>query len=281
MKRGDWASSQREVGQLSARLIEIILPQGGSLVVLAHVYVDESGSHIGSPILSLGGYIYTDKAAKALCKKWAKVLEDEDLEYFRMSSCAHGNGPFKNFSKKRCDSIARKMISLTKHYSSHGFVISLSEDLYRRIIPKKWKDHLGTPYAFCVRHCFLAVQSWAKDTEFKGDIAYFFESGHANQGVIDSEMRRSFEDQRLVAGYRYISHTFGDKRKYLPLQSADILAWQWLQQTKRAATNREPRKDFLALINDRDRCFQCDQGYLDQYIRLLEEREREKRATSS
>src|SRR5438105_4019181 len=44
------------------RLLEILLPQNGYVMQLAEAYFDESGSHDGSPVLCVAGYIFEKNA---------------------------------------------------------------------------------------------------------------------------------------------------------------------------------------------------------------------------
>ena len=62
-------------------------------------------------------------------------------------------------------------------------------------------------------------------------------------------MDRIFKNPLLRANYRYARHEFIDKRKVRPVQTADILAWQQMTQSKRWLNNNPVmRKDFQALI---------------------------------
>src|SRR6267143_57130 len=76
------------------RLLNAVLPNGGILVSLAEVYIDESGSHNGSPLLCLAGYIFLDRHARRYSRQLRQLLVGKNLPYFRMSACAHGNEPF-------------------------------------------------------------------------------------------------------------------------------------------------------------------------------------------
>ena len=60
-----------------------------------------------------------------------------------------------------------------------------------------------------------------------------------------------FKSQSITDRFQYLSHTFADKNSFLPLASADLLAWQWYTQKKRDKT-LPPRKDLMALIRPND-----------------------------
>lgn len=64
--------------------------------------------------------------------------------------------------------------------------------------------------------------------QFVDDVAYFFEAGHDYEG----EARRFLANAAQNGGalkdyYRHRSDTFAPKTNALPLQAADMLAWEW------------------------------------------------------
>jgi hypothetical protein len=109
---------------------------------------------------------------------------------------------------------------------------------------------VGSAYTFCAHVCLTGVQWWANTSNYFGDIAYFFESGHRSQSEANVIMERIFNIPDLRRKHRYVSHTFADKQKVRPLQAADLLAWQWHTDFKRrkVAVKKEPRRDLYALV---------------------------------
>jgi len=234
-----------------APLADILLPGGGWIVNFAEFYVDESGTHDDSEILSVAGYLFEKSRAIEFDEEWKKVLDDEGLPYFRMSACAHQTEPFENKSIPECDMIERKIIALTKDKSIFGFAINLNETEYDSIGPKH--SDVGSAYSFCLRQCLTAIRSWVRESGFDGEIAYFFEAGHRHQSEAGRIMERVFRESRLRADYRYSAHAFADKAKTRPLQAADLLAWQWHTDARRKRAGvRVTRKDLQALVRPQD-----------------------------
>ena len=52
-----------------------------ALVTLAEAYIDESGSHDGSPLLCLAGYIFTDRRARRFPRLFQPILDANRLPY--------------------------------------------------------------------------------------------------------------------------------------------------------------------------------------------------------
>jgi hypothetical protein len=239
--------------------------------MLAEVYIDESGSHDNSPILSVAGYIFYDRRARRLTRQWKTALDEKHVPYFRMSACAHGNEPFKHLSKEERVQLEIKLIDIIKRYSELGFGITLDEKLFKKYGIAH--PEIGGPYSFCLRIVLNIVRVWMNEAHFSGDVAYFFEAGHRDQKQANTIMNHIFQDPELKKRHHYVAHVFADKRKVIPLQTGDMLAWHWFTHTKRLdAGITEPRKDFRRLLKEgRDKVMVCNDEMLAG-IREIEDR---------
>ena len=199
---------------------------------IAEAYFDESGSHEGSPILCVAGYVIEKSACELMDTEWRAVLDEFHLPFFRMSACAHRAKPFDVLGKDDCIEVESRLIQLIKRFVSYGIGITVSPADYETIVPDLPHD-LGSAYSYSARLCLTAVKGWIESSAFTGDVAYFFESGHKSQAEANQIMTKIFEVPELRLAYRYASHTFADKRKIRPLQAADLLAWQWHTDNKR------------------------------------------------
>ena len=111
------------MSELAVRLIEATLPAGGGCVVnLVEAYFDESGSHSGSPVLCVAGYLLDSENAKPLTKEWTDVLAPKGLTHFRMVDCAHGAGEFAKLSRDERIAVAKALIAdhQVTHPAWHG-----------------------------------------------------------------------------------------------------------------------------------------------------------------
>ncbi|HXQ16301.1 MAG TPA: DUF3800 domain-containing protein, partial [Caulobacteraceae bacterium] len=166
-------------------LIDAIVPHGGWLVALAEVYIDESGSHGGSSVLCLAGYVFKKREAREFTREWGARLKHENLPYWHTNPAMQGHGkppfvPEADWPDERRDKLQRALIKRVREQTAYGFSITVNEAEYRSIVPSH--PDLGSPYSFCLRMCLVAAYSWFKRTDFDGRVAYFFEAGHASQG---------------------------------------------------------------------------------------------------
>jgi Protein of unknown function (DUF3800) len=222
---------------------------GGDPVAFLECYFDESGSHEGSPVLSVGGYLFDKEQCKALDLGWKEVLEHYRLPFFRMSACAHRRWPFDHLSPEECIEAEKAMIQLINKHALLGVSMAINEDDYYAWF--RGKSPSGkTAYSFCCWQILAGIQSWIARNNFQGEVAYFFEAGHASMSEANALMHRIFRDPLLRSKYRYIAHSFVDKEKVRPVQTADILAWQQATQMKRWLKNdNRMRADFRALAS--------------------------------
>jgi hypothetical protein len=233
--------------ELLARLIEVLAPGEGDLVAFLECYFDESGSHGGSPVLCLAGYIFEKEHCKALDLGWKQVLDQFRLPYFRMSACAHKQRPFDHLSRDETIEVEKAMIALVNEHALIGLAVAVNENDYAHFFGPN--NPAGGPYSFCCWQILAGIQSWISKNNFEGEISFFYEAGHASQSEANRIMGRIFSHPHLRARYHYASHTFADKRKLRPLQAADLLAWQWNTQMKRwLDKNPVQRADFKALL---------------------------------
>lgn len=209
-------------------------------MVMFEGYFDESGDfEENQQIFCVAGYFIDSERAKLMDEKWHEVLRAHNIPYFHMVDCAHGNEPFDKMEKEERIEIVKKFIQIIKDYTIAGQAVLAKADYFE--ISEKDPD----VYSSCVDGCVLALRSWLDIHRMKGDIAYFFESGHKNRGRAYNHVA-----QRL-AEYS-ASLTFAGKDQVRLLQAADLLAWQCTKYAKdRSARSRPPRKDFISLMEHR------------------------------
>jgi len=237
---------------------------------LVECYFDESES-VDPSVLCVAGYLYEKAACAALDAAWKIVLDDHHIAYFRMVECAHKNREFNGRSADECDVVARKMIALIKKYAVQGYAVSFNLNL-ANFLPSA-KDiglSIVSPYSLCCYFCLNAVNQWAKDNGYQGKLAYFFESGHANHAESNRIMNAIFSNAWSRDFYRYSAHAFVDKKEVRPVQSADILAWQWRKNLKdRLSGIMKPRKDLLSLQEIPHNVMHFDESTLREFLGIV------------
>jgi hypothetical protein len=221
-------------------------------MILSEVYFDESGTHDGSPMMTMAGYLFKKEQARLFSRDWAKCLKRLGLPAAHMTDCATGNGDYASMSMEQRILSEKLLIENIKHRSVFGFSVAVEPQLYDEIIGP---FAAAMPaYSYILMLAVAALRHWTETTGYEGRIAYFFESGHRHAREANQYMNMIGEyGPEVVDFMHYYTHAFLDKRNALPLQAADMLAWLHRNHLMRVREGRtKPRADFLALVRPRD-----------------------------
>lgn len=216
-------------------------------------HFDESGTHAGSPVLCLAGYIIEKETYGRLKDEWNAVLNwpelPKPLEYFRMSECAPdpGNGQFEGVSKDLRIKVETAMIEIIKRHTSMGLAVTIDEAEYDRLMPRG-RVLTGSAYSFCAQIILGGVAHWIAGQPQVDEAAYFFEEGHDSQAETDWIMRTMFRNERAKQSMRYAGHGFVKKKGNPGVQAADLLAWQMFTDRKHTFGGRPRRRDLVSLL---------------------------------
>jgi hypothetical protein len=231
-------------------------------MVEVQTYFDESGSHGGAHVLCVAGYIIEKNRAKALTNEWLGALKARDLPYFRMSECAHGNGPFAALTLTDRIQLVARLIQLIKQYTVRGIAVTIDPAEFDAAIPHH--ALLGRAYTFCANLVLAGVVTWLRTHPTVTDCAYFFEAGHASQAEANRLMEILFRNERMRAAHRYAGHAFVEKERNPAVQAADLLAWQWYTDKRHELEGRVRRKDCAKLLEHPHITFHFDTQKLER-----------------
>ena len=252
---------------LFEQLVNLAVPAGGCVVILAEAYVDESGTHDDSPMLAVGGYVFKREQAGRFSRDWQKVLDRYGLPAAHMTDAVHCAADYKRarMTMNDCIECNRSLIENIKRRTMFGFGVSVDPRKYEEIVGSE--KNAPSAYSFCLMGCLTIIRRWIERNAFKGHFAYVFEAGHNRQG----EASRFIGDAILVSDrskerHRYASHNFIDKKLALPLQAADMLAWHYHHyHARKLAGIDKPRADFSALIRPQDVCIEHNDESLRRF----------------
>jgi hypothetical protein len=224
-------------------------PARTDIVALIEAYFDESGSHDGSPVLCIAGFVFTSDACLKLDAEWKAVLDKYGLPFFHMVDCAHGTPPFNKLTRDQRIAAEKEMIGIIRKHLLFGMGVSLCEDDFYEVFPNGYGGQ--SAYTWCCWTAISVIHHWIAAHHFDGRAAYFFEAGHKKQGEANALMQRIFDSPDLRRQYCYGGHAFADKKQARPLQAADILAWLQANQAQRYLRgSHDMRKDYAALMDN-------------------------------
>lgn len=209
------------------------------LFVIVTVYIDESGTHDGSPATIMAGWVARLGQWSSFDPQWRRLLKSSDLTYFHSRMFRHGKGEFRGWKPDRKGAFLDKAKAISLKNLAFGFVISLPHTAYEEHYIAGYrpqKVQLDSPYGLCFRYCLSFVPVLAKQTfgDRELEINFVLESGHENAGDAErifhkvKNSRFANDDERAIMAMLN-TITFGDKKTFPGLQAADINAYSGYQ----------------------------------------------------
>ena len=243
-------------------------------------YMDESGTHDGSPLTLVGGYLFDAKSAARFQQVWAQVLKpyrDRGIEWFHAYSCANKEKNFANLNFAERLSLFRQLVDLTRDTAYMGFVVELESSVYDawRVDNPTVNSLVGSKYAACCFQSLLFLRQLLKRERLDiGDIHYFFERIGQENGKgnpLDRERNELLAvveaHPGLVKDFRFGAETRAPKGQVHALESADLMLWTY-------SSLHAPLTDFTKVSRRlfreglRHRCTTMSYGALTEIARL-------------
>jgi hypothetical protein len=220
-------------------LISGLSPQAreGWLMITLQPYVDDSGSEPQSHTFVLGGLIAQPAEWLAFSADWQMALDSGPvgLDYFKMSEAMSLKEQFdrsRGWTQASRDRKVDEFIDvICKRVPLAAWVSTRHADFkkYLQSIPMPQR-HLSTdtPYMFLYPQFVFALgvlaQRMRADCVF--DIIFDEQVGFDREAVLAWPGIKSFADSVGLGRYLAGAPAYRDEKKFLPLQGADLFAWE-------------------------------------------------------
>ncbi len=205
---------------------------------MVKAFVDDSGSGGDSTWYVLAGYVGTVCDWIGFEPAWRVALENPPrIEYFKASEAESLKELFAGFTRDQANAKIDALIEVIARHAQRAIIVRTRQKDYNEIIKPKIPEIWDDAYYFLFPSFISAVLTMEK----------YFGSGEPAEFVFDSSERL---DKRATQQYsqlldlpqyagRMVNVWFRDEKDFLPLQAADLLAWQ----VRRAfCVTTEPRR---------------------------------------
>lgn len=259
---------------------EDVLPQNGDppvspfgaterLMAMLYAYFDESGTHAGSKVIAIAGWLAPESMWIKFQREWKRVLDSKGIEYFHMNEYEHGDPGVKpepqppyNWDKAERITFLRRLIDIVRNRTQ--FSVSFATDtsdypaLAARVVAPP------SAYAWCATRCLKGIVQWCEYQGHAEPIAYVFEDGAGHNGELEKLRDDIMGSAELKAYYRMGSLGFADKETLNPLQAADMLAYEIYKEMDNfhvpESESRKLRGSMRALLTSRNHQAQFYKG---------------------
>jgi hypothetical protein len=234
-------SMARDVLELS----RAILAANDGLIAVFKVYIDESGIHEGSPVVTVAAYLARPKQWAAFTSEWLRAIKP--IKVYHAADAASCHGEFEGWTPERVADLAKRALPIIPKYTANAVAAAIQMDDYNAALQDKphLKSLLGTPYGACLQWVLTILLRAKFEYGNREQIAFFHEQ---NDYKMDAMTVYDYVVERWNVG-AVSSFTFGSKQKYVPLQAADIYAYE---ANKRLRNPSAPNRRALdALVPDK------------------------------
>jgi hypothetical protein len=186
---------------------------------------DDSGTHEGSRAVVVAGYVSTAKGWEGFTTEWAAALHEWRLEHFHMTDFAAKAPPYDWEEPERRRRLDR-LIGIINTYAFGSVGILIPKEPFDRIFSERAKQICGGAYGLATTACWMDLAQIMREERIDGWVDYVLEAGSKGVGEITRVFTANLKDPESKAHLRLLSLRFKDKRGFLPLQAADMLAYE-------------------------------------------------------
>lgn len=215
-------------------------------------YFDESGTHRDAEATAVAGYVSTAEQWALFESDWSKALEEYSIDHFHMTDFANRVPPYRSWTdQERRYRLARLIKIINTHaLASVGVVVPTRP--FDADFSQETKKFVGGLYGLACAMCFVETASLVDEKYPSAKIAHVFEQGCSSGGAVlrnylwNSKFPQNKKDLKLL------SLKFENKRNFVPLQAADILAYELYKQLPKhiGIDNQPARTQNLLMLKE-------------------------------
>jgi hypothetical protein len=198
-------------------------------IAVLQAYSDESGIHDSAVVFSIAGWIAPASEWEKFCDSWSRVLKREGVKKFHTTDCVGAKEEFSDWCQERRSALVRHLVNAVCATNALGFGSAIIRG------PKGKRQGLARivteePYVSTFGALVLGLADRASAFQARQKIGFVFDSheewGYEALGLY-ADMKSGGADlgervQRLgPAAFKSC-----DGENFLPLHTADLLAWE-------------------------------------------------------
>jgi len=241
-------------------------------------YFDDSGTHDGSAVVVMGGLIGSEAQWSAFETRWRARLQDPvegmrpPLRQFHMYDCQHSLDEFEGWTRTESDYLVHQLQTIILEESLVGYAAAVARADWDDLITGVSREVSGDAEGFCIRNCLVRTLDWARDRTTEPEVAFIF----------DNRPHRQASNERVHRVFATVAEldtvppslapiAFVSAATHLPLQAADMFAWEVYQQAKAFVTEGtvELQREPFARLVETGR-FNCEIVTRPQILKLVE-----------
>jgi hypothetical protein len=187
------------------------------------IYLDESGTHADSDVITVAAYAGRQTAWKKWTNEWRRAKRP--IRVYHAADSANLRGEFTGWSSEKRDELVKKLLPIIADNRIAGAVMGLHLGEFRKAVGdrKEIPEALGNPYTSCFHWLVQSLLELLKHNKKTESLKFIHE-----QNDYEGEARAAFDFIHENANPNGVPMklVFGTKNENMPLQAADILAYE-------------------------------------------------------
>lgn len=193
----------------------------------------------------VAGYVARRSAWNDFSKKWQRALAP--IKVFHSNECNGRHGEWDGWSKEDRDEKVKSLLPLLPGIKGVGLAVGIVlKDVEQALqAHPHLKPYWGNPYEACF-HWWLSIilEQMHKRQSYEPLAIVHEENQYGDEArSAFNYIKKTFDPHDQLVGF-----SFGAKNKYVPLQAADILAYEVNKRLQNIEGN--PRKSFDVLMRE-------------------------------
>ncbi len=189
-------------------------------------YFDASGTHRQSETVAVAGFFAAAAAWVEFSARWQLALSDFGLDHFHMTDFAFGAPPYDEWSEPQRRARLARLLTIIREHAGFSVGIVVDRSAFDRIISPRARKVCGDAFGLATIAAFMEVGRMLRGTDIDAWASYVFDRGSLGAGTVLKVFQANMEDPVAKEQLRALDLRFADKNLFLPLQAADILAYE-------------------------------------------------------
>lgn len=205
-------------------------------------YFDESGTHDGSVAVTFAGYSGSPDVWTSFTHEWIALLGQYGLPYFHMSDYVARVPPYDKFSDQQRIALVSLLIAIINKHDLAGTAVALKRADFGVVLPGA-EGRANDPYYMLMMRAMVDILLYASVR--KQRVLFTFDRRQKVAELAGMLHEAMLQVHPWLKAVLSDGTVFGSKEEYVPLQAADLLAYE---SYRRACDFSLPeRKSFTAL----------------------------------
>ena len=199
------------------------------------VYLDESGTHPESGAAVVAGFVSNVTQWEAFSEKWQQVLTKFGVDFMHMTDLENRRRQFTGWSVATKEEFLGQLLPIIHEHTFWSMGIIVLKNSFDTLISEPVKRICGNQYGLAALACWRHLGRIVKDVD--GWLDCRMESGAKGAGALQLIHAEDSKFPSWHNEHRVLGLSFNDKRIFLPLQAADILAYELYKDVPRQFGN--------------------------------------------